>query len=1059
MSIWSRTKGAARWTYNKARPIGREIKDMGVSARTGIKDWVKGGWRTGWTQNVERGNEWRTEHTENKAEISRLSTELNRYRRTTGMDELERKKIIGKLMWQRAKGFGKHITHHPITRGLALPLTFGWNLLKGKPEDQHPGQLTNSSIVLFLLLAAVYHLIMIFGAPSFYDRLRWNIIVIVIATLFIFDRSERHGGTYRALMFCAMLELGIPFIISKSSYIASLDFVRLYIANSFVVLTYFYYGLLFRGRDCELFLVKALRIGVTLFWIFVFLSYALGSVAGYSNMDLDMADYSRLKAAGVIWDKAMDGFTETGAAIAGTYRRIGDVWKLRQKQITSSYYIGQVDENEQEKIGVYLEEITPSKKEFYQDEPITIFALLQAKTLEDVINVDVSCYPTKSEELQGYIYPDKTFEIFDLGEEEIDCSFDEYKFPVGGNKVTVAASFNFETIGYLKRYFTDRESYNAALRDGTDILSKYQITDKNPVARYTNGPVRLGIGPEAAVIGISPDYEIKPRLGVTLDANTLWDGKLNKIHEIIFIIPASMEFDLETCTDTNIQPYTQEQCVDSHRTYNTKTYRDCEDAGYVDSCLAEECTEEFDGYNTYYLDTSRNTHLYEDIEDFVTYSCRLNIIDYQELLGNTPIATRYFYIKARYDYQVEEETTIKVIESDTPYETTTHTAKTYHSNEEMLADIYNLYYAAEPYSVKTWSNFYNLDPNLIMAIIAAGSNNDPNEVQDFSPLGETKGLMQITTDTAIDMADKINLDFNPNDIYDPETNIRLGSKYLEELRVTMYPAYNPADARHLLAAYYGGVCIFIDDKQVGSFCPSTECPGISNYLCEDAEDYDQVRLFVSMVANFYSQISNSNLIAEGQVVSEYNDDNYLIEGTLDIDLDENSTEETPDGATKLKIEVRNSILYLNYSGEEKGYSFYPHYSGKWWTFEKNPSFSFKPTFDGNTLKKVDYKLLNKVITNTDYVFEGNPETEILTDLVWARYNDDQLTFYYKDEDGESERFCTMDWDDTSITEECKKDQPGFKARKIELEDKTFSVANTRFQFEYDPSVQLASAVS
>ncbi len=73
---------------------------------------------------------------------------------------------------------------------------------------------------------------------------------------------------------------------------------------------------------------------------------------------------------------------------------------------------------------------------------------------------------------------------------------------------------------------------------------------------------------------------------------------------------------------------------------------------------------------------------------------------------------------------------------------------------------------------------YNVDPNLIYAVIKQESNFNKNAVSGAG----AKGLMQIIDPTSKQMARKIDtIDSKNYDIFDPYTNIHIGTKYLSYL--------------------------------------------------------------------------------------------------------------------------------------------------------------------------------------------------------------------------------------------------------------------------------------
>lgn len=90
-----------------------------------------------------------------------------------------------------------------------------------------------------------------------------------------------------------------------------------------------------------------------------------------------------------------------------------------------------------------------------------------------------------------------------------------------------------------------------------------------------------------------------------------------------------------------------------------------------------------------------------------------------------------------------------------------------------------------------------LEPSLILAVIMAESSFNPDA---RSHVG-AQGLMQLMPATAEDIARRMgNRDFNPEDVWDPETNIAMGTFYLNWL----LQRYN-GDISLALAAYNAGL--------------------------------------------------------------------------------------------------------------------------------------------------------------------------------------------------------------------------------------------------------------
>ncbi len=80
--------------------------------------------------------------------------------------------------------------------------------------------------------------------------------------------------------------------------------------------------------------------------------------------------------------------------------------------------------------------------------------------------------------------------------------------------------------------------------------------------------------------------------------------------------------------------------------------------------------------------------------------------------------------------------------------------------------------------VEQAASIYNVDPNLIYAVIKQESNFNKNAVSGAG----AKGLMQIMDPTSKQMAKRIDsIDDKNYDVFEPYTNIHIGTKYLSYL--------------------------------------------------------------------------------------------------------------------------------------------------------------------------------------------------------------------------------------------------------------------------------------
>lgn len=98
--------------------------------------------------------------------------------------------------------------------------------------------------------------------------------------------------------------------------------------------------------------------------------------------------------------------------------------------------------------------------------------------------------------------------------------------------------------------------------------------------------------------------------------------------------------------------------------------------------------------------------------------------------------------------------------------------------------------------IRNISHRYNIDPNLVKAIIAVESGYNPNAVSSRGAVG----LMQLMPATAKELAENAKLDIGEKRFFDPKINISLGVRYLAELA----DRYNN-NFELMLAAYHAGI--------------------------------------------------------------------------------------------------------------------------------------------------------------------------------------------------------------------------------------------------------------
>ncbi len=921
------------------------------------------------------------------------------------------------------------------------PLSIMWHALRGAGGAIGPAHITPGSNTMLLALAIGYHFSKLFLiTPTLYYLLWINVFMILFVIFFIFDSSERNGDVYRTLfIFVFLFEILIPYITNEFSVLQQIDFIRLYISNGFIILTWIYYTVFIRGQSITTGPTRWLRIIIILFWLGVLFSFIGTSMVDFSDIELDTAGADRMFAAGLMWDKAFDGWKVLWNGVVGGFGNMRDIFSMRMKQATGEYYYGVVEENENEKLGVYLEDLTPSKTEYEENEQVTVYATLLARTLDDAVTVDVACYAgSEKNRLNGSVYPDDSFEIYNLQQEELDCSFE--KLPEGTNKVTYTAQFNFQTIGYLKRYFTDRDALTAATRQGIDLLDEYQIQDQAPVAHYTNGPVAIGMGPEEPLLGISESYAVKPRLALTLDGSQGWGGVIAALDEVVLIIPEEMSLDIAQCTDDDWTTYTVDDCVASEEAYNSKVAQEC---GGDESCLEEICTAQLEGYNSYTLDVDKPE--YKNIKDYITISCRLNIDDVSGLLGATPISTHYFYVKTRYDYQLSDDTSVTVVESEESAPSgasgdirkSTGSTPTFSSSEKDELLQYLFYnYGDELFASQTT---YGTPVCSLAGVIAQTSSGDHNYYLD-----KRTGLMGVTEQLAEQLGSQASLD-ETYDLYDPETNINVGAAYLKNIAETV--GYTD-DA---YSAYYYGIYRL----------PQSD----------DTSSNEDAVLYATHVQAYVDLCTSLGLI-DSQMKSTTNADDFFREESVTYEPD--YLRFTPSNATLGTF--GNWTLWLSMASGDRALPVYfyaipvsgmtelidsvkPPVYAQWLLFEGYPFVQAYYDADNSLFK---YRYFEDFVLNTDYLLEDKP-TALVADVFYVEYDGSNIVFSVatNPEDlTDLDEICSVAWYEDIATATCAADDlPGLVVRNVKTQESTLGEGHAKIQIEWNNEKQVEAATS
>ena len=136
--------------------------------------------------------------------------------------------------------------------------------------------------------------------------------------------------------------------------------------------------------------------------------------------------------------------------------------------------------------------------------------------------------------------------------------------------------------------------------------------------------------------------------------------------------------------------------------------------------------------------------------------------------------------------------------------------------------------------VEEYASKYDVDKNLIFAIIKAESNFNENAISN----AKAKGLMQVMDSTAKDISKDLQIEVDEETILIPEINIEIGTKYIS-MMISKYKSINLA-----LAAYNAGsgnVDKWIENgtlKDDGSNIENIPFKETNNYVRKILRDYE-----------------------------------------------------------------------------------------------------------------------------------------------------------------------------------------------------------------------------
>jgi hypothetical protein len=305
---------------------------------------------------------------------------------------------------------------------------------------------------------------------------------------------------------------------------------------------------------------------------------------------------------------------------------------------TGGYYNGQVEQNQdpRNQLGVHLENVEAADREFFENEAVTVWGDIKARTLDDPIYIYMGC---SSGDVKGRIVPEalanpeyltnpkKGYAIEQLEEMGFECRFDGGQLKTGVNTINIKVEFSFTTLAYLKTYFMDIERIRTLRRDNLDPLAEYGITDKTPTAVFTNGPVRLGMGTTDPPLGISADTDTYSYIGVTVEGQ--WVGQIKNVTDVTFQVPKSFKLEPEGSDVVCREEF-------------------------------EKDSETDDGYTVYKITKKGLENIKTPISTFKSWRCSTKISRGTGVLGNTPVTTYYYRASADYIYEIQKSVNVNI---------------------------------------------------------------------------------------------------------------------------------------------------------------------------------------------------------------------------------------------------------------------------------------------------------------------------------------------------------------------------------------------------------------
>ncbi len=217
---------------------------------------------------------------------------------------------------------------------------------------------------------------------------------------------------------------------------------------------------------------------------------------------------------------------------------------------TYDIYVSGVEAKSDRPLGVRLLDVGATSKFVREDDRVDLFATLQAESFEvdKPLIAEVKCYEEgKKDDVtkQGVVKPQEVFEVRERDERPILCNIDADDLGVGPHQVALEVTFDFMTSSFLRAYFMDRETILLIKQEQRGdpqkhVLDKFAITDRQPGAIFSGGPLKIKMGAGAQPVGlVQEEPEFGPVLTVKFERN--WqEGEFAEFTSLKITVPPGL---------------------------------------------------------------------------------------------------------------------------------------------------------------------------------------------------------------------------------------------------------------------------------------------------------------------------------------------------------------------------------------------------------------------------------------------------------------------------------------------------------------------------------------